>query len=519
MKGIKKILIFLILITLSFSLTSCFVVGGNDGLSAYEIAVKNGFEGTEAEWLESLKGNNGNDLKIEDVYEAAVKEGYKGSLLEFIKEYFSDTKITGQSAYELAVELGFEGSKEEWIASLKGETGPMGETASADPYLVYQRLIEEGLIDCSYLEFVEDYLKVNGVGGSSNEFIISSALRSSVSIIAASQSKDNWANKDVVGQAGAGVIYKLNRVKGEAYIITNFHVVYDSDETKNVLPYIYIGLYGAEYADSLVPATYVGGSATYDIAVLKVTGSDRFKSSDVKEIEVFNSNNLVVGTTAIAIGNPEGNGIAVTEGIVSVDSEYIDMTPIKTNGVSLNTEGKVSMRVIRIDTPVNSGNSGGGLYNDKGQLIGIVNAKIMRSNVENIGYAIPSTIATFVAQNIIDHCDGVSNTELVKQVMGITVKLDDSKAVYDEVTGLMKVVETVKVEEVATDSKAYGKLQKGDVYVSITINGVKYDITRQFILIDACLTARSGDIATIVVLRNGVEHSYDVGFMSSSYVG
>ena len=199
MKGLKKVLSLFLMITVLFSLTGCFVIGGNDGLSAYEIAVKNGFEGTEAEWLESLKGESGSSLKIEDIYEAAKKEGYNGSLLDFIKEYFTDTEITGQSAYELAVELGFKGSKEEWINSLKGETGPAGETASADPYLVYQRLVEEGLFDGSYLEFVEEYLKVDSTGSGSNVLTISNALRSSVSIIAASMTKDNWETEDVVG--------------------------------------------------------------------------------------------------------------------------------------------------------------------------------------------------------------------------------------------------------------------------------------------------------------------------------
>ena len=518
MKGIKKVVSLFLMITILFSLTGCFVIGGTDGLSAYEIAVKNGFEGTEAEWLESLKGESGTSLKIEDIYETAKKEGYKGSLLEFVKEYFSDTQITGQSAYELAVELGFKGTEEEWINSLKGETGPAGNTASADPYLVYVRLVEEGLFSGSYLEFVEEYLKVDSVGSGSNELTISNALRSTVSVIAVNKSKDKWGTIEVSGSSGAGVIYKLNKTNGEAYIITNYHVVYGEDD-KAVYPYIYIGLYGAEYTESLIEASFVGGSATYDIAVVKIENSERIKTSDVKEIEVFNSNNITVGTTAIAIGNPKGEGIAATQGIVSVDSEYIDMTPIKTTGVSLNSDGTVSMRVIRVDTAVNSGNSGGGLYNDKGQLIGIVNAKIMSSSVENIAYAIPSTIATFVADNIIYHCDGNSNTEVVKQVMGITVKLSDSKAVYNEETGLTKIVETVKVEEVSAGSNAMGKLQKGDIYVSITIRGVKYDITRQFILIDACLNAREGDIVTIEVLRDGVTYTYDVAFMSSTNVG
>ena len=80
------------------------------------------------------------------------------------------------------------------------------------------------------------------------------------------------------------------------------------------------------------------------------------------------------------------------------------MSPIKKDPtVTVNINGKTEMRVIRVDTAVNPGNSGGGLFNSKGELIGIVNAKIISSDVENIGYAIPSSVAINVADNIINH--------------------------------------------------------------------------------------------------------------------
>ena len=99
---------------------------------------------------------------------------------------------------------------------------------------------------------------------------------------------------------------------------------------------------------------------------------------------------MVVGSSAIAIGNAQGLGISSTSGVVSVDSEYITMTA---------ADGKtaVAFRVMRVDTAINSGNSGGGMYDDNGNLIGIVNAKIVYDGVENIGYAIPSNGAVSVA--------------------------------------------------------------------------------------------------------------------------
>jgi len=91
-----------------------FVAGGagTAGKSAYEIAVEHGFEGTEEEWLESLKGETG-------------PQGPQGTQ--------GPPGADGKSAYEIAVDNGFEGTEEEWLASLKGEQGPPGEQGPQGP--------------------------------------------------------------------------------------------------------------------------------------------------------------------------------------------------------------------------------------------------------------------------------------------------------------------------------------------------------------------------------------------------
>ena len=91
------------------------VIEGLRGLSAYEIAVKHGYQGTEEEWAKSLVGNDG-----ADAYEVAKKAGYTGSREEWLKTLIG---ATGLSAYELAKAEGYEGSLTEWIASLKGADG------------------------------------------------------------------------------------------------------------------------------------------------------------------------------------------------------------------------------------------------------------------------------------------------------------------------------------------------------------------------------------------------------------
>ena len=89
--------------------------GGSNGKSAYELAVENGFQGTLQEWLKSLVGKDG-----ADAYEVAKKAGYTGSREEWLKTLIG---ATGLSAYQLAKSEGYEGSLTEWIASLKGADG------------------------------------------------------------------------------------------------------------------------------------------------------------------------------------------------------------------------------------------------------------------------------------------------------------------------------------------------------------------------------------------------------------
>ncbi|MBQ8303209.1 MAG: trypsin-like peptidase domain-containing protein [Clostridia bacterium] len=303
---------------------------------------------------------------------------------------------------------------------------------------------------------------------------------------------------------GSGVIYKLDRESGSAFIITNYHVVYDSSSNTDdgISDDIDVYLYGREYEDLAISATYVGGSLYYDIAVLYVENAEILKNSVYNSVEIANSDNVCVGDTAIAIGNPEGYGISASLGIVSVNSEYITMTVA--DGAST-----VSFRVIRVDTAVNSGNSGGGLYNDKGELIGIVNAKIVDETVENIAYAIPATVASAVAENIIDNCYGKENNTVMRAILGVTLGISDSHAVIND-DGSVSIKEKVKISEISQGSPAEGILKVGDVVKSITLNGQTKEITRRYHIIDEMLNARVGDKVYIAVERDGNEITVEI---------
>ena len=165
----------------------------------------------------------------------------------------------------------------------------------------------------------------------------------------------------VTGGAGSGVI-----ISDDGYIITNNHVICDDSGT-NVADTITVRLTnGEEYK-----ATAIGADADSDIAVLKI------EAQGLTFAVAGNSDNLAVGEEVVVVGNPLGElGGTVTNGIISATEREMDV-----NGVT--------MHLIQSNAAVNPGNSGGGMFNMKGELIGIVNAKSSGTGIEGLGFAIP----------------------------------------------------------------------------------------------------------------------------------
>ncbi len=431
MKKIISVLLAMLLLGGGALMTSC----AENGQSAYEIAVKHGFEGSEEDWLLSLQGKDGAD----------GADGTDGSDGADGKDGADGTIVS---------------------------TGNMiGDTVEAGGYQT--ALLSSVSVYCNFIEVTQGW----GWGGHSNQYESSAT------------------------SAGSGVIFQLDKENGDAYIITNYHVVYDSacNTDNKISDDISIYLYGMEDSAYAIPATYVGGSMNYDIAVLKVTGSELLKQSNAKAAMLAAPHGAAVGMSVVAIGNPEAKGISMTRGIVSVDSESLTM-------IGADGQSQITYRAIRVDTAVNSGNSGGGLFDLNGQLIGIVNAKIVDDGIEGIAYAIPISIAAGVAQNIIDNSEEETYTDGVwKCLLGITVKADNARTELDETDQLVHIREDVIVESVTEDSLTDGVLQTGDQIISLTVNGETYEATRTFVIVDAMLNARVGDSVTVTVLRDGTE--------------
>ena len=343
--------------------------------------------------------------------------------------------------------------------------------------------------------------------GADNAFAVSKGLLGSVSIISVFNPKRY--SDEQYASAGSGVFYRLDTETGDALIITNYHVVYSPDtrDADGISKDIRVYAYGANNQNEVISAEYVGGSIYYDIAVLSVKGSDNLKGSLARAVDVADSDKVHVGESAIAIGNPRGDGISATFGVVSVDSEYLDM-------VASDEMTEISLRVMRIDTAVNSGNSGGGLFNSNGELIGIVSAKIKDDDIENMGYALPSTMVKAVVENILDNCYEKDNKRLLKATLGVMVYISSSSATLDEQSGLVSIKDEITVYSVEANGAADGKLLEGDIVKSVWIGERGIELDRQYQLIDFILNVREGDTLTTVVLRDGELVSVDIEITS-----
>lgn len=338
---------------------------------------------------------------------------------------------------------------------------------------------------------------------------IANCVQSAVIIQCGFDSKYTPSN-EIDGYAnGAGVFYKINKEAGSAFIITNYHVVFNKDNSTNngISENIDVFLYGHLSENQAIKAKYVGGSMQYDLAVLEINNSEILKTAEIKPVQIRSSDSVHVGETVFAIGNPKSDGFSVSSGIISTDSETIEMT-------AADEKSKINIRVMRTDAAINAGNSGGGLFDENGNLIGIVNAKYVDSTIDNIGYAIPSRTAVAIIENIMYNCLN-TDVECVKRPMlGITVQIQNPHSVYNKETGYVDLYEDSTVVQINEGSIAEGKLMLGDILRKIEISGItnsSINVTRQY-MIEEIINARIGDTVKLTVERNGelVEVSFEI---------
>lgn len=503
----KKFLRYFYALVLLFSLTFVFYgcsLDAERGFSAYEIAVRHGFEGSEQDWLDSLVARG------KSAYDLAVEAGFVGTQAQWL------ASLKGPSAYQIALDNGFEGDVAEWLASLLNiDFGNDTETMARG---LFNLGVEMGVYSNDgdgYLAFLDDFGIAQLKNSAILEMQLTAKLLNQVVAIFTEQG------------AGSGVIYQINNVYNYAYIITNYHVIVLAEEgepgaSKTYAPAedIYLYTYGMQtpyvqsndeydFGTDFFMAEYVGGAAEYDLAVLKISGDDftKFSATDAMEITFADTKNLQPKTNVIAIGNPLGEGISVTSGTVSVPNEAV---------VVKIADGDRRFRELRTDAPINGGNSGGGVFDIvTGDLVGIANAKYESIKIENVANAILATNVKNVTENIIyyyekkleDEGETDKTVGVHRFAIGITSRLINQKNTFDPVNFTNTITSDARVEEVGPGSVAQSVgMQVGDIVKGIKVKKAgetTYEtiyFNMIFELTDYMLTVREGDEIILVIV-------------------
>ena len=402
-----------------------------------------------------------------------------------------------------------DGTTDEMVISNgeKGDNGINGEKGDDGKDLTIESIYnsyKEKYGEISFQDFLEIYLTLSVDGTTA---AVNSALLSSVKIYTEfyeSGTGFHSKEKKVAIFSGSGVVYQMD--EDYSYIITNYHVMYDESANEanggKIARKTKAFLYGSEgtymstgendengypkyeYGEYAIDCYYIGGSIKYDLAVLKVSTTRlQMINPDVRAITF--ADRYSVGETAIAIGNTEDEGISATKGIISVDNEFIN----------LQIDNTVRQyRSIRIDTAIYSGNSGGGLFDINGHLIGITNAG--DSEDQNVNYAIPLPVVKAVVNNIMynTECGTNGNTLGKRFALGVTVSSSNQRFVLDESLGYGKIKENVMVTDVVAGGLVDSLgIEVDDQILSIFIGEEEFVLDRFFEMDEAILHARVGD--------------------------
>ncbi len=305
-----------------------------------------------------------------------------------------------------------------------------------------------------------------------------------------------WYGSYVISGAGSGII-----ISEDGYILTCAHVI--NDATK-----ITVELSDGSTYDAQLVGSYVNG----DIAVVKIDATGLTPS------EIADSDAILQGAVCYAVGNPQGRfSGSISDGIVSALNRTITVEVESSNGSrgnslydmfygNVTSRSTITLNVIQMTAAVSPGNSGGALYNDLGQLIGVVSAKSSDSDSEGLGFAIPSNTAMEIATQLIANgyyeapdegqngeTGGVTPTTN-KAILGVLVQTitDEDAARYNLRAGIY-------ISEITEESTRQAGLQVGDRIISVddVLVNAATDVTGYL------AEKNPGDVVTLNVERNG----------------
>ena len=284
--------------------------------------------------------------------------------------------------------------------------------------------------------------------------VVQRVMPSVVSITCTVQSTDYFYGTRESQGAGSGFI--ISKDDKNLYIATNNHVV--SGATS-----LTVGFCDGKTA----PAQVVGTDSDADLAVISVKSDDIAKETAavIKVAVLGNSESLQVGEPVIAIGNALGYGQSVTTGVLSAKDREVSFT-----------DG--TMILLQTDAAINPGNSGGVLINQKGEVIGINNAKLEDTSVEGMGYAIPISTAKDI---LTDLMNSTAIAEKDASFLGVVGRTIDST--YSDTLGMPVGIYVTQVIAGSPAEKA--GINAGDIIVAFngntvsTMEGLKSKLARK----------------------------------------
>ena len=253
-----------------------------------------------------------------------------------------------------------------------------------------------------------------------------------------------WFGPQILSGAGSGVI-----ISEDGYILTCAHVVSGADSITVATSD------GTEY-DATLTGIYEEG----DIAVLKI------EATGLQAAVMGDSSTVQLGETVYAVGNPGGTlGGTITDGIISAVDRTINVSLDETSNSGWGNSSRViSLDVLQISAAVSPGNSGGGLFNSRGELIGIVNAKSSGESQEGLGFAIPVNKAWEIGESLIntgsytDPNAGQSDNDAILEITVTEVNQSGR---------LQGITPGVYVYEVTEGGASDGKLETNDRIISV----------------------------------------------------
>ncbi len=284
------------------------------------------------------------------------------------------------------------------------------------------------------------------------------------------------SSQQVQSGSGSGII-----LTSDGYIVTCKHVVDGAESIKVILN-----------DDTEHEATLVGSDTRSDLAVLKID------ATGLSPATLGDSDMLTVGEDVIAIGNPLGElrGTA-TSGIISALSREVTVE---------NTQ----MKLIQTDAAISPGNSGGGLFNASGSLVGIVNAKASSSDSEGLGFAIPVSSVKTIISNLIDHGYVLGRAYLGVYTQDVTLSSDSNNS-YGGFFGnfFSGGTSCVQIAQIVSGSAAENAgLKTGDLILKVDDT----EITSNSALASIISGYNADDTATLTIQRDGKEQTISVTF-------